>query len=231
MLGLGYGVRSMATTLRVQLSFDSASGLPADAVTNTMHFKSHSLDFHDDADAIVAQLQTGWSVLGDSLSKVLTGFIQVKVYDLNDVPPRVPISLVDDLLTFTPDTGDSLPNEVAACLSFHGAFASGQPLGRTRGRIFVGPLGVASATQETADVEVGSGLRADAMTFANGLLGAGSPSTWEWAVFSPTTAGALPWSSGDVAAGTFPVVAGYMDTAFDTVRSRGTAPRTRTSFP
>lgn len=50
-------------------------------------------------------------------------------------------------------------------------------------------------------------------------------------VFSPTTAGAPPWSSGELDAATFPVVAAHVDNAFDTVRSRGVVASTRTSWP
>jgi len=211
------------------MAWQPVSGLPEDVVTNTLHFKSHSGNPLTDTALITIQLQTGVSVLGDSYSPVLDGFIVLKYYDLTDPEPRAVIDT--DTITFTPDTADPLPNEVAAVLSFSSPIASGQPRGRSRGRMFCGPFSVGVLNAEASDAAVGSGFRADAMTFANGLMGGGSGSTYEWAVFSPTTAGPQPWSSGDVAGATFIVTQGYMDDAFDTVRSRGTAPGLRSTFP
>jgi hypothetical protein len=47
-------------------------------------------------------------------------------------------------------------------------------------------------------------------------------------VFSPTIAGSPPWSEGTLIDSSVDVVAGYVDNAFDTIRSRGSLTTART---
>jgi hypothetical protein len=145
----------------------------------------------------------------------------VQFYDLAAVPPRVPI--FDGELTFTPDASLCLPAEVAICMSYRGTLVSGSNAARRRGRIFLGPVTTDVLLQETGEIRVTSACTEGIADLANTLMNAGDTSTWTWAVFSPTTAGAPPWSAGELTAATLSVVAGHVDNAFDTIRSRGAA--------
>lgn len=116
-------------------------------------------------------------------------------------------------------------------LSFNGLFTSGSPAGRRRGRIFLGPLDSAVMDDTLGQAVIQNSVISAVRTAAEALMDAGDAANFQWAVFSPTTAGAPPWSTGEILAATLPVVAGFVDNSFDTIRSRGIQATERLVFP
>lgn len=217
------------TTLRAQVALLNVNGLPADSATNTWHFTSNAVDRLVDAAQIVSDLDAFYGSIGGVLSEACSGDANIRIYDLADGTPRVPI--LEDEFAFTPGTGQGLPAEVAVVLSFHGATFSGSPPARRRGRLYIGPIDAGMLSTGDGNVFVSSTAAGDIRSAAQALLGDADPEGASWAVFSPTTAGPEPWSAGELLAATFEVVAGHVDNAFDTMRSRGVASTSRVFFP
>lgn len=218
----------MTTTLRVQAAITNDSGLPRDLAINTWHFISDNVDPLVDAALAYAQLTTFYSSIQGLLSPEVTGLITFKVYDLTHVQPRSPI--YTNTSTVTPSVTVGNPNEVAVCLSYRGALVSGTNPARRRGRIFLGPVTTAANTAATGDVFVLGSFRTTIANAATALIAAGVGAPPSWAVFSPTTAGPEPWSPAALIGASLPVTAGFIDDAFDTIRSRGLAAQARTTF-
>jgi len=218
----------MPTTLRTQVTLPTASGLPQDVCMNTWHCISNAVDRLDDAEGFVSDLLVFYLVIDTFLSGRLSTDIAFDVYDLVDASPRTPIYHFDSTLSV--GTGDGLPNEVAICLSYRGALGSGLVPARHRGRIYLGPLDGGVVDQGTGDTIVDISVRNAIATAAGALKDDTTGNGWPWAVFSPTNAGSPPWSSGDLLVGTDAVVAGYVDDAFDTIRSRGGSATARSLF-
>jgi len=217
------------TCLRCQVTFTDVNTIPRDACVNVWHFESSSVDRLVDAAACVADLNDFYDSIDGLMSARLSGDGFIKVYDLVDVPPRAPI--LEYTFSITPGVAQPLPHEVAICLSYHGALISGFPRGRTRGRIYLGPWTIATLDSGVGDAIVDSGTAGAIAGAAQTLMEAGSPANHRWVVFSPTAAGNPPWSAGDLTLGMLPVIGGWVDDAFDTVRSRGNDPSTRQVFP
>jgi hypothetical protein len=167
----------------------------------------------------VTNLQTFYNTIDQYLSSSLATTFLVKVYDLTDAEPRLPI--LEDNFGVTLGTGAQLPNEVAICLSFRGESGSGVNIARRRGRIFLGPVMASTLDTIGGNALVQATVVEDIRDAALALNDAGGASNFEWATFSPTTIGPPPWSSGLLIAGTHRVEAGFVDNAFDTIRSRG----------
>jgi hypothetical protein len=216
------------TTLRVQVSLPNNDTIPRDAVVNVWHFESNSGVATDDAIAAVGQLQDFYDSIDGFLSNRLNGDILYKVYDLVDISPRAPIYDIGN--TITPDTTQSLPTEVAICLSYRAALISGFPRGRARGRIFLGPFSTDVLATGTGGAILESGVETSLAAAGGALIAAGEALGARWVVFSPTSAGAEPWSAGDLTLATLPVDNGWVDNAFDTQRSRGLNATSRTTF-
>lgn len=217
------------TTLRCQVTLANVNGLPADAATNTWHFSSNSVDPLVDAATIILNLEGFYETIGAELSAGLAGTLAMKVYDLEEPQPRVPI--LEGTGAFTPGAGQSLPSECAIVLSYRAPTFSGGSPGRRRGRIFIGPLDAGVLADDDGNTFVSSTAAGDIRTAAQGLLAESDPAAASWAVFSPTTAGPEPWTTGELLAATLDVVGGHVDNAFDTMRSRGVEPTTRVFFP
>lgn len=218
------------TTIRAQVTFQRSSGLPEDVVENTWHFKqavpgSPGVDSPD----ILTGLSGFYGAIEGLLSTVLTGDASIKYYDLEDATPRTPFDT--DTFSITPVTSTILPSEVAICLSYHAAGGSGVNVARRRGRIYLGPWGGdvlnTAASDSTVDSATSALIVGAADTFQTLMLGTNVP----WAVFSPTTLGAGPINPTNIALATFVVTGGYVDNAFDTVRSRGAAAGSRLTWP
>lgn len=216
----------MTTTIRAQVSIDSDTALPRDVCQNTWHFQTTNVDPLDGADEANTILSTFYNAIAMYLSENLVGGANVKFYDLQDPEPRTPIAT--SAFSFTVGTGTCFPNEVASCMSYRAAGASGSPTKRRRGRLFIGPLAAATSANGNGDAQLDPSwmtVLCDAMEEAAAPIG-----NTRWVVFSPTTAGATPWSDAAIAAASFPVVAGYVDNAYDTVRSRGAGATDRESW-
>lgn len=216
------------TTMRLQWAWHSATGLPADDCTNTWHFISTSVDPVVGATQCYGQLNDLYDAISGFMSGDFPGTYTVKVYDLGDPEPRVPVFTFSDTITF--GATDGLPTEVAVCLSYHALPISGAVAARLRGRIFIGPLAQGAVESVGGQRRVDASFTAALADAGDALITAGTIDN-KWAVFSPTTAGAPPWSTGELLAATSPVVGGYIDNACDTVRSRGVDSTIRVQFP
>lgn len=202
--------------VRAQVSVPMVSTVTEDTITNTWHFTATStsegvlaeikaalVDFYEDMD----------NHKGDN---ALWTSARVKLFDLSETPPRVPI---DDagLTLSTPPTNTPVPHEVSAVLSFHGEYVSGASQARRRGRIYFGPISTGSIDTTTGQLSAGI---VSALATAGGALltTSNTASDWAWVVYSPT-------------AGTgYPVVGGWADNAPDVQRRRGLKATTRTTF-
>jgi hypothetical protein len=218
----------MSTTIRAQVRIANLSTLSKDAIVNTWHFRSTSLLVGEDVNTAYDALVALYTALEIYFSPACNAFPEITFYDLSDDEPRTP--LVSASFTFDPSGGTAMPNEVAICVSFHAAAASGVSPGRRRGRIYLGPFNTGVlATSDFGGIvgnAVGTAIN-DAVDTFWGTLDSGS---CLWSVFSPSTAGPAPWTEGELSAATFPVVGGHVDNAFDTMRSRGIDATVRDTF-
>ena len=217
------------TTLRATVDLPNVNGLPADTFTNTWHWLSNFVDRLDGAVMAHDLLSTFYQAIDGLLAATIDTTATVNVYDLEDPAPRVPI--YTNTIALTLGANAPLPSEVACVLSFNGTLVSGTPQARRRGRIFLGPLdsAVMDDTLGQSLIQISS---CTVIAEAAGIMqAAGDPAEVQWAVFSPTIAGPPPWSLGEIFAATTSVVAGYVDNAFDTQRSRGVAATNRSIFP
>lgn len=214
------------TVLRVQVTLESASGLPEDGSMNVWHFSS--TDPVPDADDILDVLNTFYSDIAAIYSEnTITGDGEMKFFDLLDVPPRIPVATSTFTITGMGDA-DALPTECAITLSMQGEPESGVNQRRRRGRLFLGPLDQGVSTTAAGLVRVTTATTITIGEAANVVRNAGTLLSFKWIVFSPTTAGAPPWDAGDLSGAQAIVDNGWVDNAFDTQRRRGTRPDVRT---
>jgi hypothetical protein len=199
------------------------SALSRDVAINTFHFDTSGtlsvaaeaardllLDFYR-----VAPPSPAIGSLASYMSELLLeDGMEMRFYDMDSAPPRVPLDPPSG--TYSRITGSgALPSEVALCMSFQGAVVGGTNRARRRGRIYFGPLDVASSN--------GDGVPTDALR--NTLVGAGARLTVDsqltnavWSVYSPTDDALVHVDNG------------WVDNAFDTQRRRGEAPTVRTPW-
>ena len=217
------------TIIRVQCNIPSDTALPEDDCINTWHFLTvGAATVADACDDAVLQLGVFYAAIDANLAGGTASPLRLKCYDLADPEPRVPHLEVTSALT--PSVGVNFPNEVAVCLSYRGELLSGTNPARRRGRIYIGPLTAATGTQATGDMRPNSTFRNVLANAASDIIVAGATADARWVVFSPTLAGPPPWDSGTLEASSCDVQAGFIDDAFDTVRSRGVRTTTRTLF-
>jgi hypothetical protein len=116
---------------------------------------------------------------------------------------------------------------VACCFSFHAEIESGDIAARKKNRVYLGPLADGAKTAVTGGVRPTTSWVNDVVAAGAALLAASDlATTWTWQTFSPTQAAATGLISG-----IDPVVGGWVDNAFDTMRSRGLVKTARTEFP
>jgi len=215
------------TTYRTIITIPSDTAIPRDAATNTWHFESVAGTAPATGD-ISSKMLAFYNAIDGLLSSFCGTPATGKTYDLLAPQPRAPIDEFE--INLTTAGGNGLPTECAVAMSYTAGPLSGQPIARRRGRIFLGPLSSNAVGTSGSQVIVASATRTTIANAAAALLGGDSETGAVWSVFSPTTAGAEPWDLSSLQSGTIPVVSGWIDDAWDTVRSRGTAPTTRTSF-
>lgn len=199
--------------IRVQVALHNDSGLDEDDVVNTWHFTGSANS--TDGAAIVDHLETFYDAFDDWLSNTLSGSCTAKLYNIDALPSGPPF--YTETFTITPGTGQSLPSEVALCLSYQAAQTPGLDQRNRRGRIYLGPF--ADAANTTSGVARPNstmiGIIGTAATaLATAAFGTGTP----WHVYSSTLGTSAP------------VVDGWIDNAWDTQRRRGVAPTTRTTW-
>jgi hypothetical protein len=215
----------MATLLRIQVNMLRDNGLPEDICTNTWHFYTEEADPVVGATSAVAQLEGFYEAVDSLLASYLNAEFVARAYDLTDNEPRVPI--YEQVIETVLGTGTGLPSEVAICLSYRATLESGTNPARRRGRIFLGPLDQEVGGAAGGDYMVSPSTQEQIAEAATGLCDAGVSGDTFWAVFSPTIAGASPWSLSELEAASQRVTAGFVDNAFDTIRSRGVRPTER----
>jgi hypothetical protein len=216
----------MAHLYRTQVVLHRKSLIPADNVTNTMHFDADGdiepeHDWEHWAAGLHDRVETFYETIAGLLSYTLQGTGVVTSYDMHDAEPRIPKFQTD--LTFTPNGSNGYPGEVALCVSFRAAAGSGLNMARRRGRIFLGPMGIGMSERvgdngEVRPTAAGRQTILDAFhTMADGISGAA-----RLAIYSPTTdvTASIEDSFHDA-------VFAWIDDAFDTVRSRGASPTSR----
>lgn len=218
----------MTTTILGLVTLDRQNGLVRDQCVNTWHFQIDEVDPIAECGDIAVALQAFYTNIDGAMSPVLTGDGTMRFYDLAAPVPRVP--LVTASLGLVTSASNPLPSECAVALSYHGTFVSGSPVARRRGRIFLGPWSVDALADGISDGAVATATLNAIAGAANTLSGAGVSEGWSWAVFSPTTAGPQPWSTGELLGATLTVTNGWVDNAFDTIRSRGGAATDRVTF-
>lgn len=213
------------------------SGIPNDAVQNSFAFGTASApattaEQIQVTDAVIAFYNaivfggvgvSNW--LAACLSRAV-GACKVSLFDifghLDGTPHGSPIRVT----TFTLGAGgttDSMPDEVAACLSYHSNFGADleeagvtRPKARDRGRIYVGPLGLNAIQVDatTKEAVVTANVRATLNAAGTALIAA--VPTW------------MVWSRKGAALK--PVTGGWTDNAFDTQRRRGQKATIRETF-
>lgn len=205
---------------QVRVVLPYTSGLPSDVVVNTWSvIYSGSADLAPIFAAMydgTAGSIGGW--ISERVSRVADA-CRVETYeiDLAGGPMGAPLGVS----TFTMEAADSaafLPLEVAVCTSFSANAGPGISAARRRGRVFIGPL-IPTVVDGTDGAPRVSDTFRDALALATkniavNLVAEGA----ELAV----------WSRTDAAL--YPIVRGWVDNEFDTMRSRQIEATDRTSW-
>lgn len=192
--------------------------LPENSASNTLHFTCPNPTA--DLPAIETAVTAMYQNMNTFLSSLITPSTWTyKWFDLDDPKPRVPVRTT--LNTGPAATGtDAAPPEIAMCISWKAAPASGFPAGRLRNRIYIGPLSKSGLDTNGRPTTT---LVTNLVNSADGLLTASQAAGWEWIVFSGTeVAAGFP--------GVFAISSGWVDNEFDTQRRRGRRPTTRSTF-
>jgi hypothetical protein len=219
--------------LHAQVILPTHTGVPRDDVINTFTFSGdHDPDVY--AAGIAGSLEDFYNDLRttNAVASYLHRYIDrtadlslIKVYNvtghLGGSAVGPPILIHPWTIGGTIGT-DGLPAECAAALSFHGTygtaaeFAPGaRPRARHRGRVYIGPLISTIVDEDDNNAPRAAGFfRQDLCDAGEALIGADQG----WVVWSRTNAAV------------YPVVGGWVDDAFDTIRGRGPDPTTRTTF-
>lgn len=226
----------MTVWLRYQVTIPHTNGLPKDAAINTFAFRSvdpaSRTSAHGDVMAALANLYSDLTDYISSQMKLSENV--VKAFDLTEPSPRLPFDIetmtLDDPLTNDKD----LPPEVAMCVSFQGALESGVNMRRRRGRVFLGPLQIATGLDMPIPPSAWPGNFAG---FFYDRLVTGLGSSAEWCVYSRLTHYGKPIGGtivdGDqedpdlLPASFTPVTRVWCDDAWDTQRRRGTSATSR----
>lgn len=198
------------------------TGVPEDVITNTWHFEwlgggdptpTQLLACIVNVQLFYAGAYSGTGGAGNWAQYVnLTGG-SMKMYNLDDPKPRVPVYTYNGTTAGAKDTSPTLPTEVACVLSYHTEYQSGIPKASQRGRIYLGGLGNGwlGAGGASSFPVLTASARNQVANVATALCAASLVDQWGWVVYSPK----LDQQ--------FAVAGGWIDNAFDTQRRRGQA--------
>lgn len=231
---------------RASVTIPVTGGLPADSAVNVWSFRNvnEPVDPAVDAAAVVTTLDNFYSAISGFIASTMDiAHCAVKIFNLQDTAPRVPLLESEFSAGAVTTGGKDLPNEVAMCLSFRGAPGSGLNARRRRGRIYLGPLQGSSVDEHTRPP---SGLTTTVMAAVASHLTPPAGGDLEWCVYSPYTHHGVPIGgdinerdgSGDLVypevpgnlfASFTPVSVYWMDDAWDTQRRRGLKETSRTT--
>jgi len=213
------------SNIRVMFVGHGPSNLPEDEVVNVFHFQKTG-DYATNVGDTLTQVEAFYTAVysGNTVGQFLSPWVQrtaqLRAYDLLTDPPRIPT--IQTLSLPSAESNSGLPEEVAICLSYHGAVPPALTPHR-RGRIYFGPLcttaySIANTTnpaRPSTSVTQTLGLAAAALV----LSGAG------WAV--RTKHGGTGIAPGFLTL----IHDGYVDNALDTQRRRGPRTTARTAWP
>lgn len=196
--------------MTAQIVLTMESQLTEDFVSNTMHF--FGIDLATDTAAVSAEIVEFYSsIRGMFSSAVAIGPHLIKFYDTDAPAPNYPYAETSFTWPSKP-TGDSLPSEVAVCLSYAAKRESGEPANRRRGRIYLGPISVLQNDDGRPSQLIRTTFLDAAETLAQEINTIPALGTGFWGIYSPT--------GGTIAA----IKTLSVDNAFDTQRRRGVAP-------
>lgn len=215
----------MPGIIRAQATFQGATNLPEDRFVGTFHAEwfGQYTDYASGALAWAVSVENFYLVAGSngrSIANLMSPFISgmtVTTYDMDQPegerePTTIESSWVDS------GTTNTLPEEVAVCLTLHGA----PPITpRRRGRLYLGPLVNDTDVRSNADntepmrVNIGGGQSIGA-TIAAAASTLRDVADLTWAIRSITPVENY-----------VPIVGGWIDNAFDTQRRRGPDPSAR----
>lgn len=216
-------------TIRVMHVMQGATNLPEDRFVNVFHFHNPTVGDSTAAivqvcnvleDALTTEL-SGTSSYGNFISPYASRNSQLVAYDMLTATPRIPIPRS---ITLGAALQGGLPEEVACCMSYHGA----PPItARRRGRIYVGPLSSAAIAFQPAT----AGSPAIPGQTAAGSLNQFLIAFGTFLMAESATVG-MPWAirSTRPDENYVTIVGGHVDNAFDTQRRRGCTPSGRTTW-
>ncbi len=201
----------MIRHLCAQIVIPRDTNLPEDSAVNSWSFVWDDTVFPSITPTLVGikikqRLGLFYQAIDEDLSSKNNNPVVIKVYDRADAIPRVP--LFNDFLEPLVFGPNGLPSEAAVVLSFSAAVAAGENRANRRGRLYMGPMSAQTMETGLGDIYVFSDVRQRLVNAALALRNA-SDDSLKWEVWSPTL------QQG------FEVIRGYVDNAFDTIRSRG----------
>lgn len=221
------------------VTFHRKDGVPSDDVQNSFAFTTGSVppssaeldDIMGAIDNFYNANQSLGVAVGHYLSESIatgTNTVDVEFFDLtghlDGTPHGSPFAVRHFTLVAPPDSSP-LPAEVAITMSFNAAFGtdleesgSMRPKARDRGRIYLGPLNILTLSEEGTTHEgfITPNCKQTIAEAGAGFLADLDLATW------------CVWSRADAALK--PVVAGYVDNAFDVQRRRGVRSTARFNF-
>lgn len=211
------------TLLKAQITLPFFSAIPTDVASNSLYFNTESVDpTANEYTEIAARITAAYNVIDTYISPVVNPRQgTIKIYNMTDPTPRQPVGAPFNMPIGPGGSGTGLPNEVAVVLSYQRTLTSGQPPARSRGRIYIGPLGSIALTMGTSTSfpTVALNFRNDLATFAQTLATPIIPTfPLHWVQYSPSNQ-----TSGSV-------TSGWIDNDFDTQRRRGFDASVRTVF-
>ena len=215
--------------LRVQHSFQGVTGQPDDQFVNVFYFQP-AVGAGTLA-ALATTIKQFWSATSPDAIQPLSYYMSgvadnpgasVKMYDLDDAIPRAPVyAETYNPSAFGAGASKNLPDEVALCLSYTAGPASGLPIARRRGRLFIGPFNENALISTGLNAESGpvEGLRVTLAQGAAMMAAAAAGNGYDWSVFSPTNNEAVS------------ILSCWVNNAWDTQRRRGNKPSSRYTVP
>lgn len=174
------------THYRAQVELERDTAQAEDRTVNSFWFTTNEIGTPtQELDDIVTTLTTLYNAIDGSLSRELSGAWRIKIYDMEDPTPRVPVRNVTP--TALVPGSSALPSQVALIVNYSATPLSGTKPARQRGRHFVGPL-----TQVDQDLVGESGASSTIINAVGNayaalvppFMGATSGSTLTWQVFS-----------------------------------------------
>lgn len=200
------------------------TSIPEDVIVNRFHFQVLNISSADGATEIASRLKTfyeeGYGSAAQRVSYVDWPLASVKVFNLEDTPPRIPE--VRSLgITTAGSSATAIPTEVATVLSWHAAPESGVRFQRLYNRIYLGAMPTAAITLGAVDAfpTLSIAWRGQWATALEGLL-AEDDIDVRWRQVSSATGSPVDRT----------ITGGWIDNSPDTQRRRSVLPSARTNW-